>query len=90
MIRRLASAFTAGPAYPMAEEDRRIVRVLGLDLPLRASLAILIMTLVVLFDFTRTAIPEDIQAIGRAAQEAGLEGLLAIPAAHRACLYGSR
>ena len=82
MIRRLASAFTAGPAYPTAEEDRRIVRVLGLDLPLRASLAILIMTLVVLFDFTRTAIPEDIQAIGRAA------GALRYQAIERVILFG--
>ncbi len=31
-------------------------------------MAILVMTLVVLFDFTRTAIPQEIQALGRAAE----------------------
>ncbi|MES2209680.1 MAG: type II CAAX endopeptidase family protein [Chloroflexota bacterium] len=65
--RRLAQRFTAGPAYPSSESDRRTVRLLGLDLPLRATTAIVVMTLVVLFDFTRTAIPAEVQALGRAA-----------------------
>lgn len=61
------ASFTAGPAYPASDADRRTFRLLGLELPLRATTAIVVMTLVVLFDFTRTAIPEDVQAIGRAA-----------------------
>ena len=61
-------SFTAGPAYPASDGDRRTIRILGLDLPVRASTAILVMTLVVLFDFSRTFIPADIQALGRAAE----------------------
>ena len=68
VIRRLAASFTAGPEYPPSDADRRTVRVLGLDLPLRASTAIVVMTLVVLFDFSRTFIPAEIQALGRAAE----------------------
>lgn len=66
-IGRARSAFTAAPDYPATEADRRTFRILGLELPLRATVAILVMTLVVLFDFSRTAIPEEVQAIGRAA-----------------------
>jgi membrane protease YdiL (CAAX protease family) len=65
--RGLVPAFTAGPAYEATDADRRTIRVMGLDLPLRATTAILVVTLVVLFDFSRTAIPAEIQAIGRAA-----------------------
>jgi membrane protease YdiL (CAAX protease family) len=61
------AAFTAGPVYHPTEADRRTVRILGLELPLRASTVLLVVTLVVLFDFTRTAIPQEVQAIGRAA-----------------------
>ena len=68
VIRRLAASFTAGPEYPPSDADRRTVRVLGLDLPLRASTAIVVMTLVVLFDFSRTFIPAEIQTLGRAAE----------------------
>jgi membrane protease YdiL (CAAX protease family) len=60
--------FAAGPAYPPSDGDRRTVRVLGLDLPLRATTAVAIVTLVVLFDFSRTAIPFEIQMLGRSAE----------------------
>ena len=67
-LHQLAAEFTAGPVYPATDGDRRVVRVLGLDLPLRATVAILVMTLVVLFDYSRTFIPAEIQALGRAAE----------------------
>lgn len=79
---QLASAFMAGPVYPATDEDRRVVRVLGLDLPLRATVAILVMTLVVLFDYSRTFIPADIQALGRAAEA------LRYQAVERVILFG--
>jgi membrane protease YdiL (CAAX protease family) len=63
--RRFADAFTAAPTYAASPADTRTVRVLGLELPLRATTAILVVTLVVLFDYTRTAIPQEVQAIGR-------------------------
>ena len=59
--------FSAGPSYSASEADRRTFRILGLELPLRATTAILVVTLIVLFDFSRTAIPQEVQAIGRAA-----------------------
>jgi membrane protease YdiL (CAAX protease family) len=43
------------------------VSVFGLELPIRATVAIAAVTLILLFDFSRTAIPEEVQAIGRAA-----------------------
>ena len=74
-IRRFATGFTAGPAYPASDGDRRTVRILGLELPVRASIAIVVMTLVVLFDFSRTFIPADIQALGRAAEALRFQAL---------------
>lgn len=66
-LRTLAARFVDGPAYPASAADVRTVRVLGLDLPLRATTALVVVTLVLLFDFTRTAIPAEIQALGRSA-----------------------
>ena len=65
--RRLRAGFAAGPAYAETAAERRTVTILGLVLPLRATTAVLVVTLVVLFDYTRTAIPQDVQALGRAA-----------------------
>ena len=67
MLNRAWAAFVDGPAYPATPADQRMVRIFGLELPLRATTAIVAVTLIVLFDFSRTAIPEEIQAIGRAA-----------------------
>lgn len=67
MLKRAWSAFVDGPSYPATAADRQTVRLFGLELPLRATTAIVAVTLILLFDFSRTAIPEDIQAVGRAA-----------------------
>lgn len=67
-LRAFMTRLAAGPAYTPSDGDRRTVRVLGLDLPLRATTAVAIVTLVVLFDFSRTAIPFEIQALGRSAE----------------------
>ncbi len=64
---RLATSFTAGPAYPADDADRRTFRVAGLELPLRATTAIAVACIVLLFDFTRTFIPEPVQDLQRAA-----------------------
>src|SRR4029077_6054644 len=58
-----------------SEADRRVVRIVGLDLPLRASTAILVVMLVLLFDFSRTAIPQEAQALGRAVAAARHQAL---------------
>lgn len=60
--------FVAGPPYPPEAADLRTVRFFGLDLPVRASVAIVVVTLLVLFDYSRTFIPEPIRALGLGAE----------------------
>lgn len=78
MLNRAWAAFVDGPLYPAKSADRRTVRIFGLDLPLRATSAIVAVTLIVLFDFSRTAIPGEIQAIGRAASAERYQALTRI------------
>ncbi|MCI0583219.1 MAG: CPBP family intramembrane metalloprotease [Chloroflexi bacterium] len=66
--RAFAKRFVAGPAYPASAADRRAVNLVGLELPVRATTALVVVMLVLTFDFTRTAIPREVQDIGRAAQ----------------------
>ena len=63
-MRRLYDRFVAGPPYPPEPADLRTVSVFGVDLPIRASVAIVIATLAILFDYSRTFIPESIREIG--------------------------
>lgn len=56
-IRRAWDAFTAGPSYPAEPADLRTVAVVGLRLPVRASVAIVVVIFALLFDYTRTFIP---------------------------------
>lgn len=58
----------AAPAYPAEPADLRTVRVFGVDLPVRASVAIVFVTLAVLLDYSRTFIPEPIRALGLGAE----------------------
>jgi len=67
-LNAFAARFVAGPTYMPSDADTRTVRILGLSLPLRATTAVMIVTLVLLFDFSRTAIPFEIQALGRSAE----------------------
>ena len=62
---RLVTQFFAGPAYPQSPADRRTVRIAGLEMPWRATVAITVTTFALLFDFSRTFIPESIQDLGR-------------------------
>jgi hypothetical protein len=78
----VAARFADGPAYPASDADRRTVRIVGLDLPLRATTALAVVTLVLLFDFSRTFIPQEIQALGRTAEA------LRYQAFERAILFG--
>jgi membrane protease YdiL (CAAX protease family) len=50
----------AMPAYPPSEADLRTIRVAGLDVPVRATIVIVAVTLVVIFDFQRTLIPDEL------------------------------
>jgi membrane protease YdiL (CAAX protease family) len=82
LLRRFATAFVAAPAYPPAREDRRSVTLVGLEMPFRATVAIVVVTLAVLLDFSRTFIPESIQDLGRAAEAMRFQAI------ERAVLFG--
>ena len=62
MIRDAWAALTAGPAYPATEADRRTVTLVGLELPVRATVAIAVVTFALLFDYSRTFLPADVVA----------------------------
>jgi hypothetical protein len=51
----LIAKATAGPSYPPDEADLRDVRIAGVDLPLRATVALFAATALVLADYTRLA-----------------------------------
>jgi membrane protease YdiL (CAAX protease family) len=53
------------PAYPATDADRREIDVLGLRQPWRATVAIVLVTLVVLLDFSRTLLPDELATLGR-------------------------
>jgi membrane protease YdiL (CAAX protease family) len=67
VIRRLWLGLTDGPAYPASDADRRTFDLVGLRLPSRATVAIAVITFAVLFDYSRTFIPDDVVALGRTA-----------------------
>ena len=52
-IATLLAGATAGPAYPPDDADLRDARIAGLDLPIRASVALFAATALVLADYTR-------------------------------------
>jgi len=55
----------AAPAYPPSRADRRAVRLAGLELPRRATIVITVMVFAVIFDFSRTFIPDQLIAYDR-------------------------
>lgn len=64
-IARWWPALTSGPDYPATEADRRVVAIVGLELPVRATVAIALVVLVILFDYSRTFFPDEFLALGR-------------------------
>lgn len=63
-IREVWAAFTAGPSYPPEPADLRTVDVVGLRLPVRASVAIAVVTFALLFDYSRTFVPDGLAGTG--------------------------
>jgi membrane protease YdiL (CAAX protease family) len=55
------------PTYPATEADRRAVSIGGLELPVRATVAVLVVAIVVCLDWSRTFIPPAILDLDRAA-----------------------
>ncbi len=77
VVTLLEQAF-ALPTYPADDADRRTVRVAGLALPLRATIALVLITTIVLLDWSRTFIPQDILDMQRAAPAMRYVALLRI------------
>ncbi|HYN70675.1 MAG TPA: hypothetical protein VEX41_10790 [Candidatus Eisenbacteria bacterium] len=63
--RALYTRATTGPTYPADDGDRREIRLFGVELPIRASTTLLLVTLVFVLDYSRAFIPSEIQALGR-------------------------
>jgi membrane protease YdiL (CAAX protease family) len=59
----------AMPSYPPDVGDRRMIRVAGLDLPLRAAVVVVAVILLVIFDFQRTLIPDELLRYDRNPEE---------------------
>jgi membrane protease YdiL (CAAX protease family) len=70
------------PIEATADDDRRELELVGLRLPVRASIAIAVTTLVLLLDLSRTLLPDSVIALGRAP-----EAMRAV-ALERALLFG--
>jgi membrane protease YdiL (CAAX protease family) len=58
--RRLARAFVGGPSYPSTPADHATFRLVGLELPVRSTIAIVVMVFALLVDFHRNLLPADI------------------------------
>jgi membrane protease YdiL (CAAX protease family) len=48
------------PSYPADDRDRRTFRLAGLELPVRATVVVVAVILLVIFDFQRTIIPDEL------------------------------
>src|SRR5688572_12480299 len=64
LVRRAWRRFTAAPPYPATAADLRTVSIVGAALPVRAGLAVAVATFAILFDYSRTFIPDSIQSLG--------------------------
>ncbi len=71
----LISRATSGPVYSPDDGDRAEIRIAGLDLPVRASVALFVVTFVMLLDFTRTLFPADILALGHSPEATRFQAL---------------
>jgi membrane protease YdiL (CAAX protease family) len=73
---------TAARVEPATDADRREIDVLGLRLPWRATVAIAVVTLVLLADYSRTFLPSEVVDLGRS------PWAMRITAIARAVLWG--
>lgn len=82
MVDPIARWLTHAPAYPATDADRREIDVLGLRLPWRATVAIAVVTLVLLADYSRVFLPDDLLGLGRT------PFLMRLTALERAIMFG--
>ena len=57
---RLGRALLGDPSYPPEPADRATFRLLGLELPVRATVAVVVMVVVLLIDFHRDFLPDEL------------------------------
>jgi membrane protease YdiL (CAAX protease family) len=81
-IDRVRHWLAAAPAYPAGDADHRVIDVFGLRLPARATIAMAVVTLVVLLDYGRTVLPDEVDVLGRSAMA------MRVVALERAVLFG--
>ena len=82
-VSRAWSWLIAAPDDTITEADRRTVDAVGLELPVRASVAVAATTLLLLLDFSRVLVPAAIQDLGHS--PAGLRAV----ALERVLLFGA-
>ena len=63
------------PSYPPDERDARTFGLAGLDLPIRSTVAVVAVILIVIFDFQRTLIPDELVRYDR---DPGMQRLQAL------------
>lgn len=82
VLERFWRSLTAAPAFAALPADLRTIDLVGLQVPRRATVALAVITLALLFDYSRTFLPADVRELGRS-----VEGLRAV-AVERAVLFG--
>jgi hypothetical protein len=80
--RRAWDALTSAPTFTALPADLRTIDLVGLRLPRRATVALAMITLALLFDYSRTFLSADVRELGRS-----VEGLRFV-AVERAVLFG--
>jgi membrane protease YdiL (CAAX protease family) len=68
MIGKAWAALCSGPSYPREPADVRTIDLVGLRLPVRATVAVAVLTFALLFDYSRSFIPSELAGPGRAPQ----------------------
>jgi membrane protease YdiL (CAAX protease family) len=68
-VRAFVGRMFAMPSYPADDCDTRTIRVGGLELPVRATVAVVAVVLLVIFDFQRTLIPDELLRYDRNPEE---------------------
>ena len=74
-IRRFLGAMFTMPDYPPDDADRGTFRLAGLELPVRATVVVVAVILIVIFDFQRTLIPDELLRYDRNPGEQRLQAL---------------
>src|SRR3954449_7984870 len=73
-LRAFLGRMFAMPSYPPDERDLRTFRLAGLELPTRATIVVVATILIVIFDFQRTLIPDELLRYDRNPGEQRLQG----------------